>query len=372
MAIEFKPYTEELIPGVRAFNQRLKAGGVHYRFPEQHVPTWLPKLAGRKIFEEYFVAVEEGRDVRGAFILKHQEFSLAGETVSLPGFRLPISEGFVNKTYALTGLQICMNALKRQPMLFALGFGGHQEPLALMLKKLGWTFEAVPFFFLVHHPFRFLRNITHLRSTKLKRTLADLLAFSGVGWIVIKLCNLLLARRASNGPPPQAEVMEDFGDWANELWNVCRQDYALCAVRDRETLNVLYPRTDPRFIRLKVSQDGNAIGWAVLLNTQMVSSKHFGNMRVGSVADCLALRKDARQVMRAATQHLISSGPDIVVSNQLDAAWGTALKECGFLSAPSNLLFAASKKLAERLQPFPEKLTSIHMNRGDGDGPINL
>jgi len=372
MAIEIKPYTEELIPCVKAFNQRLKVGGIHYQFPEHHVPKWLPKVDGRKIFQEYFVAVEDGRDVRGTYILKHQQFWLAGETVATAAYQLPISEGLVNKTYALTGVQICMNALKRQPLLFALGFGGHQEPLALMLKKLGWTFEAVPFFFRVHHPFRFLRNISYLRSTTLKRVLADLLAFSGAGWIGFKLGQLLLPKMGSNGPPPQAEVIEDFGDWVDVLWDVSKQDYSFCAVRDSETLKILYPRTDPRFIRLQVSQHGKAIGWAVVLNTQMTNSNYFGNMRVGSVADCMALRKDAGQVIRAATQHLICLGVDIIVSNQLDSAWGAAFKECGFLSGPSNFLFAASKKLVERLQTFEVKMASIHMNRGDGDGPINL
>ncbi len=372
MAIEIKPYTEELMPSVSAFNRRFKAGGGILEFPEHHVPSWLPKLAGRKIFQEYFVAVENGGGVRGAYILKHQEFALAGDTVSLACYSLPISEGVVNKNYAATGLQLCLNALKRQPLLFALGFGSQQVPLALMLKTLGWTFEKVPFFFLVHHPFRFLRNIAYLRSTRLRRALADLLAFSGTGGIAFKICNLLLPKRSPHELPSQVGVLDDFGDWVDVLWEECKHDYALCAVRDRETLQILYPRANPRFIRLKVSRDGKAIGWAVLLNTQMIGSEHFGNMRVGSLVDCLALRKDARPVVRAATQHLKTLGADLIISNQLDAAWGMALKECGFLSGPSNFLFAASKKLVERLQPFPAKLSSIHMNRGDGEGPSRL
>jgi hypothetical protein len=370
--MKVKPYTEELIPAVVAFNQRLKAGGVSYKFPEHPVPDWLPKLAGRKIFQEYFLAVENGSDVRGAFGLKHQEFSLNGETVSLGTCQLPISEGTVNNAYGSIGVRILLNAFERKALFYALGIGGYQEPLAVILTNLGWTLETVPLFFRVQHPFRFLRNSTFLRSTKLKRALADLLAFSGIGWIAFTLGNVLLPKKSMNDPPPQAEIAEDFEDWADKLWEDCKRDYALCAIRDSETLRILYLRTDARFIRLKVSQNRKVIGWAVLLDTQMVGSKYFGDMRVGSVVDCMALRKDARQVIRAATQYLISLGVDIVVSNQLDAAWGMALKDCGFLKGPSNFLFAASQQLAQRLQPFSAKLTAIHMTRGDGDGPINL
>ncbi len=372
MGIEIKSYTKELAPLVKAFNQRLKGGGADYQFPEHPVPNWLPKIDGRKIYQEYFVAVENGSDVRGAFGLKHQDFSLLGETVSLGFCQLPISEGIVNKAYALTGAQVLMNVLKRKPMFYALGIGGYEQPLAVMLLKLGWTFEAVPFFFRVQHPFRFFRNIAYLRSTRIKRALAEVLSWSGAGWAMVTLLNVLLPKRSWNSPPPHAEMTEDFGAWADKLWEDCKRDYGLCAVRDSETLRILYPRTDARFIRLKVSQNGQVIGWAVLLNTQMVGAKYFGSMRVGSVVDCMALRKDARQVIRAAARHLKSLGVDMIVSNQLDAAWGRAFKNCGFLRGPSNFLFGASKKLVERLQPFPATLRSVHITRADGDGPINL
>ncbi len=372
MSFEVKPFTEELVPAVVAFNQRLKVGGAKYQFPEHPVPTWLPKLDGRKIYQEFFVAVENGTAVRGAFGLKYQEFSLLGETISLGFCQLPLSEGIVNKTYALTGVQVLLNAFRRKPLSYALGIGGYQEPAARMLLKLGWTVKPVPFFFLVCHPFRFFRHLAYLRSTRLKRALADLFAWSGAGWMGLMLLQLLLPKRSWKGPRPQAETVADFGHWADSLWENCRQDYALCAVRDRETLNVLYPGTDPRFVRLKVSQEGKVIGWAVLLHTQMVGSKHFGDLRVGSVVDCLALRQEARPVIRAAAQHLKSLGVDMIVSNQLDSAWGAALKSSGFLSGPSNFLFGASKELVERLQPLSARWSSIHMTRGDGDGPIHL
>jgi hypothetical protein len=61
-----------------------------------------------------------------------------------------------------------------------------------------------------------------------------------------------------------------------------------------------------------------------------------------------------------------------MVSNQAHAAWLGALKAAGFLSGPSNFLLAISPALTEMLKTARVEDRDIHMNRGDGDGPINL
>jgi len=63
---------------------------------------------------------------------------------------------------------------------------------------------------------------------------------------------------------------------------------------------------------------------------------------------------------------------DLVLSNQSHAAWRDALKSSGFLGAPSNFIFGASKSVAELLAPFDANRDRIFLNRGDGDGPVNL
>jgi len=110
----------------------------------------------------------------------------------------------------------------------------------------------------------------------------------------------------------------------------------------------------------------------VMLDTRMERHKQFGAMRVGSIVDCMARPEDAGEVMAAAADVLLGRGTDIIVSNQLHHAWGKALKRAGFLSGPTNFLFAVSKPLASLLQPVDAGQIDMHMNRGDGDGPINL
>lgn len=369
MAIAIHPYTEQHIPAVKAFNQRLAAGGVaaDFRFPESNVPHWLPRLPGRRLFQQYYVALE-GDVVRGAFILKHQGFFVQGEMRPVVYYHLPISEGIVNKAYATVGVHMLRSAVKLEPMLFALGMGGFDRPLPQMLKAMGWTLSEVPFYFRMVHPSRCLRHIAPLRQTVGRRLLSEIAAFTGSGWIGTKALDVLKKRSL---PDVMWEPISSFDAWAGEIWQGSREAYSLVANRDSTTLNDLYP-PGKNFLCLKISRGPKVVGWAVVLDTQMQGSKYFGNLRVGSIADAFASPEDASAVVQSATEFLQGRGVDLIVSSQSHAAWTAALSSTGFLPGPSNFIFAASRPLAELLAPFDETRDQIFLNRGDGDGPVNL
>jgi hypothetical protein len=143
-------------------------------------------------------------------------------------------------------------------------------------------------------------------------------------------------------------------------------------MRDSKVLNILYPKESKRFIRLKILKDNKPIGWAVVLDTQLSNHKQFGNMRLGSIIDCLAFPENSYDVVKCASGFLKNRGVDLIISNQADQRWCAGLKQAGFFKGPSNFIIAASKKLSELLMPFDKNITSFHINRGDGDGPINL
>ena len=63
---------------------------------------------------------------------------------------------------------------------------------------------------------------------------------------------------------------------------------------------------------------------------------------------------------------------DLIVSNQANPAWGKAFLAAGYLVGPSNFILALSPMLVGRLEPLEVSRKRIHMNRGDGDGPIHL
>jgi hypothetical protein len=363
MSLEFVAYTEAAVPAVREFNQRLLGGGApaDQQFPETPDPGWMPGM-------ELFLAAE-GSMVRGGYILRRQSFSVGGATVGAAHYRLPLSEGIVNRAYAMLGLRMVRDALRREPWLYALGMGAWDKPLPQMLKRLGWGMSAVPFYFKVVHPGRFLRQIRALRTSAVRRTALDLAAYSGAGWLGMKA--LGMARRL---PVRAVDLAGGFAPWADEAWEGSRAAYGLMGQRDAATMEQLYPASDARFLRVRA-----AGGWAVLLDTQMHGHRQFGDMRVGTIVDCLAPPERAGAVMRAGTNVLEQRGVDLIVSNQMHWAWGRALGESGFRAGPSNFLLALSPALAEaagvdRLKPVPpvQAHQQFHFNRGDGDGPIHL
>jgi hypothetical protein len=372
MPIKIAAYTESHVEQVLRFNARLRAGGMNSQFPPRAVSDWLPHVPGRRLFQDYYVAADETGVVRGAYILKHQDFQVAGRVISIGDFQLPISEGAVNPAFVNVATMLLFDCQHRQPLFYGLGIGGYDEPVARFGKAAGSTFSTVPFFFKVIHPVRFLRQITHLRRSAMRRLVLDAMAFTGAGYVGFKAAHTLLDRRAARRHGVTVERVDEFGPWADELWQACKDAYPMIAVRDLETLRILYPREKEKFIRLKVRQGDHLIGWAVLLNTQMTDHKHFGAMRLGAFVDSLAAPADAATVVSAATACLEPQGVDLIVSNQSHRQWRAAFNAAGYLRGPSTFLLATSRALTTLLTEQNIANDDIYMTRGDGDGPIHL
>jgi hypothetical protein len=166
--------------------------------------------------------------------------------------------------------------------------------------------------------------------------------------------------------------VESWSGWADELWEATTARHSLAGVRNGPTLSLLYPSDDPRYLSYRVRHDGRVVGWAVLLDTQMRSHKQFGDLRVGTVLDCLALPGCSAAVARAATRQLRQAGVDLVVTNQAHADWVRAFRRAGYLTGPSNYPLSTSRQLTALLAPLEENEQRIHVTRGDGDGRIHL
>lgn len=371
MTLEIVTYSAEHVPAVKALNARLREGGVAlFQFPESHVSWQLPKIDGRETYEEYFLA-RENAWVRGGYILKQQPFWINGGLRSIGYLQLPLSEGIVDRVHSRVGVYLIADATRRQPLLYALGMGSMDARYVQMMQVHGGQAHAVPFYFRVTRPTRFFRQIAYLRTTAFRKQLLDALAVSGVGGAAVRCAQAARRHRLWRDHALEVEVIRQFGDWCDGLWARCKSEYVMAALRDRATLAILY-RDDDRFIRLKVSRDGVAIGWAVVLATQMCGHKYFGHMKVGTVVDCLAARNDAEPTIAAATRYLEQAGVDVIVSNQSASTWRRALRRNGYLGGPSNFIFAASKELARLLDGVHATFDRIHLTRGDGEGPSTL
>jgi hypothetical protein len=366
LSIRTLPYTEEHIAAVKKFNERLALGGNDYRFPE--VPSDLRESI---IQRHRYIAVDEAGAVRGGYVLKLEGFNGRHGTGVVGNFQLPLSEGTVDPKYRMVGVQLLIDCLRRQPELYCLGIGGLGEPLALMLKHAGWRVQRVPFYFRILRPQSFLRNIEYLRSSRASKLALGAARITGIGYLTLRpwasTTSLIRDARIHRRQTTVRDI-DHFENWADQIWEATSPTYDFVIRRDSAALQLLYPPQEQRFIRILIEKDNMAVGWAVLLATTMRGHKQFGNMRVGSVVDCFALNGFEADVIDHATRALEGRAVDLIVSNQANSGWAQGLTRAGYLEGPSNFLFASSKALTRHIT----SLQSCHLNRGDGDGPINL
>jgi len=230
---------------------------------------------------------------------------------------------------------------------------------------MGWPVYDIPFYFRILHPFRFLRNIVYFRRNILYKLLMDLAAFSGAGWIGIKFFNFFILRKTGRITDSRSEMVASFESWADELWKVIRRGHIFSAVRDSLTLNLIYPLSDQRFIRHRVFFGNDNVGWAVLLATELKDHNYFGNMKLGSIVDCLALPGFEEYVIEESTKILKTLDVDLVVTNQSYKSWRRAMKNCGYMQGPTNYLLGLSPDLSKMLEPLEKHFELMHVNRGD-------
>lgn len=371
MAIIIQPYRPEHEPAVQEFNRRLQAAGdPDLVFSHSSIPRWLAPGGTNSVWNEFFVAVE-GSAVRGAYGLKQEMVFVGGRGMHrVACYHHPLSEGIIDRTYASVGALLARDALARQPLLYALGMGGSDRPIARMLKALGFSLTAIPFYFRVVHPRKFLLEMQALRNQHWRAILMNIAAATGTGWLAIKSAQAASGLRVRR-PDFAAEEITEFSDWADVLWNRASTTVSMAAMRDANTLRLLYRPEVTSIKRIRVSRNGTAAGWAIVGLRR--KDQKFGRMRVGSIVDCWASPEDMRAVVAAATGTLEKEGVDLIVSNQSHQSWTSAFENSGFLKGPSTFIFAASRKLTELLQPFEQNRMLFHITRADGDGlPANF
>ena len=375
--IERFPDTAEARAAAGRFNDRLrKAGETEFELMESPFSKHRPEGPDSAMWQQYFLAMEESPDqpleVRGGYLLQYQHYSRGATPTTRPlaFLRLPLSEGVINKSYAAVGMLLLRDAMKREASLCSLGMGGIHRPLPRLMAGLKWHVVEVPFHFLVLRPLAFLRQTQVLRRKRLMAPICDVAAFSGLGWLGLKLLQCRAPLKRETGITTSCEP--EFGSWSDDIWQACGRHYAFCGERNQHLLNVLYPPEDPRWIRCVVRRNGLPVGWSLLLCSDVKGHKQFGTMRLGSIADCLSAPEDAALVVAAAVEELRNRRADVIVTNQYHPSWNEALKRVGFNSGPSNFVWAISPGLAKQLEPLEASLQKAHINRGDGDGPINL
>jgi hypothetical protein len=374
MAIQIVPYTEQWIPEVLAFNDRMHGAGVPWGWYGSPVDEWLPEREGRKTWREHYLAIEDERVVRGAYALKPHEWWIAGRPVLVSDWQGPVSEGAISRHYNTLGLRLLREMLRRYPLLYSWGHGGLEQPMLQMLEKLDWLLLRTPFCLRILHPARFLRRNAYLRGSAARRAALDALAFSGAGALGLHALHAALAlRRGARRAPVEVREFARFEPWADELWQSALPHYRVIACRDAATMNTLLPADGwPRALRLRVLRGADTLGWAVVMDTQMRGDPRFGSLRVGSIVDVLAAPAHAADVVGGALATLRARGVDIAISNQAHPDWVAAFAAHGFLILRDRRVFAASPALLAAMGPLEDVRRGLHLTNMDGHGPMQL
>ena len=371
--IQVVPFDERHRVSVADFNRRLRVAGSPWGFYEEPTPDWIAPRPGQSVWREFHLAVDESGLVRGAYALKPQPWWIRGQTHTVADWQGPFSEGSIDPRYNTLGLRMIRDMLKKYPLLYSWGHGGNEQPVVQMLLKMGWVMHSTPFCLLVLKPFRFLRYNALLRSTHARRLLLDLGAFSGAGFVLLKGMHAALHARHGRRFTAEAVQVPSFADWADRVWERCRDRYLGIAQRDAASMNALVPELGwPAAIRLRVVRAGQVLGWAVVMDTAMRGDARFGDLRVGSIVDCLADPSDAGEVVAAASRILRERGVDIVVSNQAHPDWVRGFGANGYAVLPNKRMFAPSPALRALLEPFEEAARGLHLTNMDGHGPMAL
>jgi hypothetical protein len=368
MAIAIQPFGPGHLEAVSDLNRRLAAAGEDWQLPDTPEPTWLPRSNGASTFQEFFVAADGGA-VRGGYALQHRPALIDGEPLSIDAWYLPISEGLIDPRYALVAMKMARDALDRAPISFGLGMNGVDSPVAKIVTRLGCKPQALPFFARIENGAAFVREARYVRQHRSLAPLLDLAAATGVASLGARLLRLALRRSARFPADVHVEEVDEFGPWADQLWERAAPHYSFVELRDAGTLNRIYPKGRPRLLRLRLVRGTETLGWAVLQAARMTNNPKFGALHVGRITDTFAAPEHAELVTQAATTALSGLGTDLMLSNQNHPAWCKALRRQAFLSVPSNFAFAASPELAKRIDEIDPDHARLHLNRGDGDGP---
>ena len=362
----------EILPGdaasIRQFNMRLEKAGVVFAFPVE-TANMMQRDAGIDAPYQAAYVLSDGTAVRGGYILKSELVFVGGQNFPVGNYQLPLSEGIVDRRYAMVGVQLIKDALSRQPRLYCLGMGSSARPLPRLLSKLGWTVSTVPFLFRIENAGNFTREIRWLRKGAGLRFLLDLARNTGTLAVIVGLARVR-RRVFSSGTPAGISFAEvtDFPEAIDALFSNVSGDYGLMCDRRAAAMRKKLPTQDSRLVRIVLRRSGNVAGWVVVSISQLSNHTQFGDMKLGCIVDGLAAPADVGVLIGEACRRLEVARCDLLVSNQTHPAWVEGLERQGFFQGPSNFILA----LSPAFEACRSCGSTVHFNRADGDGPINL
>ncbi len=373
--VQFVPLTQHLVQACGEFNERLGLAGAAL--------SGFNCLANRDrgmsppapMEVERYVGVDVDRQVRGAYFLRWQFLWLQGERLLGAHYGYPISEGIIDKRYAMVGALLLRDALKRCEYLYLLGAGGRTGNVFRVAQHVGFAIEDVPFLFRVINGGCFLRKLPQMQRGLERRVLAAIGSATGLAQIATGILHgaSAIRHRGSSSLRPNSSVTVDevatLAAAADEVWSRVRSQYAFCVVRDGAHVEPSFPLDRTELHRLVVRHQGSIVGWSVVMRQGLSRLQtYLGDVAPGLIVDAFGDTAYAGEIVRAATAYLAAQGVDVVITNTCHEGWVSGYKRAGFIAWGSQFPLIVSHSLVRRIGDLRATMPRSHMSRADADG----
>ena len=365
MKISVEVYSARHEPAASAFNRRMRQANAPTDFLLEECSA-LPQVRPGVTVTRW-VAVDEEGHVRGG-VMSWDHPGIVGAAVRrVINLQSPLSEGIIDRDYNLVGWHIVKSFLRQTPYVYAVGMGSEDRPFPRMLKAMGWTVRAVPFYFRTIRPARCVRELGPLRKSAWKRVAGTVAAATGAASIGAAVFHRATAPARQAAGQYAAEAVTSWGEWAAGVWSRFAPGVTFGVLRNPETLSFFYPLHDDSLRVWRLKRGDRVEGWFALAIAAMRDSAYFGNLRVATLTDCIGSPDAMRSGCMLAVDEARRLGADLLIANQAHQALQDACIGAGWRRGPSNFLLATSKVLTRELKP-----ESSYVTRRDGDGLVHL
>ena len=113
----------------------------------QACPERRYRPAGFPVYRRMMIA-EDGREVRAAVLLYHNNVFIHGKKRDFCWLDMPISEGIIDRRYSLAIVQLLKAVSRYEPFLMSTGAGPEDKDSFRLLTKLDWRASRRAFLFL--------------------------------------------------------------------------------------------------------------------------------------------------------------------------------------------------------------------------------
>ena len=364
-------HTEAEMAAAARFNERMQAAGAPTDFLLPARPNSIPRPGHAEPLIAWikFVVLDEDGEARGGFLLMTQPGWLDGNLIRVANYQSPLSEGIYDSRFGMVGAQMLRHVQREWPFAYVVGMSDPDRPLPRLLRAAAWDVRAVPWLFRMVRPGRVLRELPMLQGRRPLRVAARVGAGSGAAWLGAQALHARAWPARLRARSFTLDRVTGWGPWADDIWQRTRQEVVFAVVRDRATLQCLYPAEDGRYLIYTLRDRDRVVVYAVCVNTPMRGHAHFGNLKVATVLDAGGLPSAQPALISHVADALADDGADLLMTNQSHACVVQAFRAAGFVGGPSNYLFAASKRLSGAIGARHDR---VHLTRGDGDGRIHL